>query len=65
MVDIGQEIANLRIGQLMIFRQTAASSGAVPLRIETTNPPGSAEPEHLHPAYTAYPRSVRGLCSLR
>jgi quercetin dioxygenase-like cupin family protein len=45
MVGIGSEIVNPRTGQRMRF---LPSDGSV-LQIETVNPPGPAEPEHIHP----------------
>jgi len=45
MTGVGVEILNPRTGQRMRFRPT---DGSV-LQIETANPPGPAEPEHVHP----------------
>lgn len=45
MAGIGDEIINPRTGQRMRFRQTDGAS----LQIETVNPPGPPEPEHVHP----------------
>ncbi len=44
-----EEIVNPRTGQHMIFRQTAADTDGKLLQIETVNPPGPAEPLHVHP----------------
>ncbi len=46
MTDTDNEIVNPRTGQRMRFER---STGGALLRIETTNPPGPAEPEHVHP----------------
>lgn len=45
MTGIGNEIVNPRTGQRMRFLQTDGSQ----LQIETVNPPGPPEPEHVHP----------------
>ncbi len=45
----GDEITNPRTGQRMLFRQTAGDTRGALLQIETINPPGPAEPEHVHP----------------
>lgn len=45
----GDEIVNPRTGQRMIFRRTAGDTGGALLQIETVNPRGPAEPEHVHP----------------
>jgi quercetin dioxygenase-like cupin family protein len=42
-------ILNPRTGQIMRFLQTAASSGGALLQIETVDPPGTGDPEHVHP----------------
>ena len=49
MARTNEEIVNPRTGQRMIFRQTAADTNGTLLQIETINPPGPAEPEHIHP----------------
>jgi quercetin dioxygenase-like cupin family protein len=48
-MNTGDVIVNPRTGQRMVFRQTAADSGGALLQIETVNPRGPAEPEHVHP----------------
>jgi len=48
-MNTGDEIVNPRTGQRMIFRQTAKDTGGTLLQIETINPRGPAEPEHVHP----------------
>jgi quercetin dioxygenase-like cupin family protein len=45
MADMGDEIFNPRTGQRMRFRQADGSL----LQIETVNPPGGPELEHVHP----------------
>lgn len=49
MAQTNEEIVNPRTGQRMIFRQTAADTNGALLQVETVNPPGPAEPEHIHP----------------
>jgi hypothetical protein len=49
MMKTGEAIVNPRTGQRMIFRQTAGDTGGALLQIETVNPRGPAEPEHVHP----------------
>lgn len=56
----GDEIVNPRTGQRMIFRRTAAETGGTLLQIETFNPPGPAEPEHVHPHQESNARVLAG-----
>ena len=56
----GDEIINPRTGQRMIFRQTAADTGGALLQIETFNPRGPAEPEHVHPHQESNARVLVG-----
>ena len=44
----------------MIFRQTAADTGGTLLQIETFNPRGPAEPEHVHPRQESNARVLAG-----
>ena len=60
MATVGQEIVNPRTGQRMTFRQTAVSSGRALVQIDTTNPPGPAEPEHVHPEQESSAEVLRG-----
>jgi mannose-6-phosphate isomerase-like protein (cupin superfamily) len=47
----GDEIANPRTGQRMVFLETGEESDRQSLRIDSYNPPGGGrpEPEHVHP----------------
>ena len=54
------EIVNPRTGQRMVFRQTAADTGGALLQIETFNPRGPAEPEHVHPLQESNARVLAG-----
>jgi quercetin dioxygenase-like cupin family protein len=56
----GDEIVNPRTGQRMIFRQTAGDTGGALLQIETFNPRGPAEPEHVHPFQESNARVLAG-----
>jgi len=58
MVDNDDEIFNPRTGQRMRFEGVA---GGDLLRIETTNPPGPAEPEHVHPKQESSAEVVAGV----
>ncbi|MFN8512210.1 MAG: cupin domain-containing protein [Chloroflexia bacterium] len=59
-MNAGEEIVNPRTGQRMIFRQTAGDTGGALLRIETFNPRGPAEPEHVHPLQESNARVLAG-----
>ena len=59
-MNSGDEILNPRTGQRMIFRQTAANTGGALLQIETFNPRGPAEPEHVHPHQESNARVLAG-----
>ena len=56
----GDEIVNPRTGQRMIFRQAAGETGGALLQIETFNPRGPAEPEHVHPHQESNARVLAG-----
>ena len=56
----GDEIVNPRTGQRMIFRQTAADTSGALVQIETFNPRGPAEPEHVHPLQESNARVLAG-----
>ena len=56
----GDEISNPRTGQRMVFRQTSADTGGALLQIETFNPRGPAEPEHVHPLQESNARVLAG-----
>ena len=60
MAHVGGEIVNPRTGQRMRFLQTADSSGGAIPGIETTNPRGPAEPEHVHPEQESSARVLAG-----
>lgn len=63
MAQTNEEIVNPRTGQRMIFRQTAADTNGVLLQIETVNPPGPAEPEHIHPEQVSSAEVLAGTLS--
>jgi quercetin dioxygenase-like cupin family protein len=56
----GEEIVNPRTGQRMIFRRTAGEADGALLQIETFNPRGPAEPEHVHPLQESNARVLAG-----
>lgn len=60
MANIGDEIVNPRTGQRMRFVRTAAESGGAVLVVETVNPHGPAEPEHVHPEQESTARILAG-----
>ncbi len=50
MARAGDEIANPRTGQRMVFLETGQESGGKLVRIDSYNPPTAVpEPEHVHP----------------
>jgi quercetin dioxygenase-like cupin family protein len=61
MVRVGDEIANPRTGQRMVFLQTGAETGGELLRIECFNPATRMdEPEHCHPLQKSRAELVSG-----
>jgi quercetin dioxygenase-like cupin family protein len=49
MIQPKEKLVNPRTGQTMIFLQTAADTNGELLQVETINPRGGSEPEHVHP----------------
>jgi quercetin dioxygenase-like cupin family protein len=60
MANVGEAIVNPRTGQRMRFLRTAATSDGAVFEVETVNPRGPAEPEHVHPEQESGARVVAG-----
>jgi quercetin dioxygenase-like cupin family protein len=61
MAQSGQEIANPRTGQRMLFLKTAGETGGALLSMQTTNPPtGEFEPVHVHPLQESSAKVLSG-----
>jgi quercetin dioxygenase-like cupin family protein len=61
MVYVGDEIANPRTGQRMVFLQTGDDTGGELLRIECFNPATRVEePEHCHPLQESRAELISG-----
>ena len=62
MARVGDEIANPRTGQRMVFLQTGADTGGELLRIECFNPATRVdEPEHCHPLQESRTELISGM----
>lgn len=63
MAKQGDKITNIRTGQIMIFRQTAAETNGQLLEIECFSPPSDVkEPEHIHPLQENIFKIISGSC---
>jgi quercetin dioxygenase-like cupin family protein len=66
MAHVGDEIANPRTGQRMVFLQTAAETNGKLLRIECFNPATKVdEPEHCHPLQESRSELISGALRFR
>lgn len=66
MAQTGQQIADSRTGQRMIFLQTAQDTQGRPLKIEAYNPgPRGPEPEHVHPEQESTAEVLAGTLHFR
>lgn len=65
MVQADRQVFNPYSGQRMRFLQTAADTGGALLQIETTNPPGPADPEHVHPKQESSAQVLAGTLHFR
>jgi quercetin dioxygenase-like cupin family protein len=65
MTQVEAQMLNPRTGQTMRFLQTGATSDGALLQIETMNPTGSGDPEHVHPKQETSAEVLSGVLHFR